>query len=193
MENLNDLQAIWQSAPLHGLPSSEEMVGIIKRDRRQKLKKLSLIIGLAILLIVTMLGIAIFSPPSTLITKTGVALLTLAGILMGATNLNSLNRFYKLDVCSNKDYISFLNQTKLRQLFYFKRTQPLVMSLAVTGLFLYWYELAVQHPIIGIGIYAVSSIYFLILWCYVRPKIFKREQDKLIKSIANINRISKQF
>lgn len=193
MENLNDLKAIWHSLPLKGLANSTEMVQMIKKERKEKLKKLSLIMGAALLLIALMLILAFLSSPSLISTKIGIALMMLAGILMAATNLNSLNRFYNLKVCSNKDYIAFLKQTKLRQLFYFKKTQPLVMFCAAVGLFLFWHELTLQYPIIEMAIYVIFSIYFLLLWFYLRPKVFKKEQSKLNRSIEHINKISEQL
>lgn len=194
MENFDDLKAVWRTVPLHGLPSSAEMALTIKKDRKEKLRKLLLVIAGAILLILAAaLEIQSLSPNSLFSSKIGIALMILAGILMAATNLNSLYRFYKLDVCGNKDYIAFLKQTKLRQLFYYKRTQPFVVSCATVGLFLYWYELAIENPIIGLAIYVAFTGYVLILLLYVRPKVFKKEQKKLNESIEHVIRISEQF
>ncbi len=193
MEKLNDLTAIWQSVPLSGLPSSIEILKIIKKDRSAKLRQLVRVNAAALILILMMLAVAFLSPATFLITKIGVGLILFAGIIMAGTNLNSLYRFYNLTACSNIEYIAFLKQTKLRQLFYFTKTQPLVMCCASIGLFFYWYELSLEKPTLGIAIYIGFLVYFIILWFYVRPKIFKREQHKLNKSIAHINKISKQF
>jgi hypothetical protein len=117
----------------------------------------------------------------------------IAGIILIATNLNSLLRFYRLKECSNKEFIQFLEQTRLRQHFHYRRTQVVAMLFCASGLLTYLYEGVYNNKVIFIGIYAATIVYLLIIWFVVRPRVFKKEEEKINAQIEKLESISKQI
>lgn len=193
MDNLNDLKAIWLTAKTDSLPDSHEMVQIIRKFRNKKLLKIAALVISAILLVMIMIWVMFIYKSTMLITRFGEVFIIIAGIILVSTNLNSLLRFYKFRVCSNKEFLKFLEQTRLRQRFYYQRTQVVAMAFCATGLLLYLYEGVYKSTILFIGEYAATVIYFLILWFVVRPRVFKKEEKKINAQIEKLESISKQI
>lgn len=193
MDNLNDLKAIWHTAKLNGLPDSEEMVSMIKAYRNKTLRKLLFIILSASAMVLLMLFAGYAYQFKFLSSKIGEGLIIFSGLILIATNLNSLNRFYKLKVCSNKEYLAFLEQTRLRQLFYFKYTQVAGLVFSFTGLILYLYELVYKNIMLMSVSYLLLVIYFVAIFFYFRPKTHKKGAAKLHAELEQARRISKQF
>ncbi len=193
MENLNDLKKIWLTAKTEGLPDSAQMMRLIKKFRNQHLRKLWMLIAAALVLVLLMLLVMFYYPSKLISTRIGELLIILAGLLLITTNLNSLNRFYRLKVCSNKAFIQFLEQTRLRQIFYYRRTQVIGLLFCAVGLALYWYELLAPHPLISFLAYALLAIYFLFIWFYLRPIMFKRGSKKLEEELERVKNIAEQL
>jgi amino acid transporter len=193
MDNLNDLKAIWLTAKTDSLPDSHEMVQIIKKFRNKKLLKIGALVVTAIILVGLMIAVVFFYKSTMLTTRFGEAFIIIAGIILVATNLNSLNRFYKLKVCSNKEFVQFLEQTRLRQQFYYKRTQIVAMAFCATGLLLYLYEGVYQNTLLFWGAYTGTVIYLLVIWFVLRPRVFKKDERKINEQIEKLHTISKQI
>lgn len=193
MDNLNDLKAIWHTAKLDGLPDSEEMISIIKSYRNRTLRKLILIISSAFLMVLLMLFTGYVYQFKFLSSKVGEGLIIFSGLILIATNLNSLNRFYKLKVCSNKEYLAFLEQTRLRQLFYYKYTQVAGLAFSFSGLILYLYELVYKNVVVMSVSYLLLVVYFAAIFFYIRPKTHKKGAAKLNAELEQARRIAKQF
>jgi hypothetical protein len=193
MDNLNDLKAIWLTAKTDSLPDSHQMVQIIRKFRNKKLLKISALVVSAILLVFGMIWVVFIYKSTMLSTRIGEAFIIIAGIILVATNINSLNRFYKLKECSNKEFIQFLEQTRLRQHFYYRRTQVVAMLFCATGLILYLYEGVYKSTILFIGAYTGTVLYLLIIWFIVRPRVFKKEEKKINQQIEKLESISKQI
>lgn len=193
MDNLNDLKAIWLTAKTDSLPDSREMVQIIRKFRNKKLRKIGLLVSTAILAVVAMICLMFIYKSTMLTTLLGKVGILIAGIILVATNLNSLNRFYKLKECSNKEFIKFLEQTRLRQQFYYQRTQVVGMLFGASGLLLYMYEFVHNNTFLFIASYSAIIIYFSIMWFVVRPRVFKKEGKKINEQIEKLHKISKQI
>jgi hypothetical protein len=193
MDNLNDLKAIWLTAKTDSLPDSHEMVHIIRKFRNKKLLKIAALVITAILLIAIMVWVVFVYNSTMLSTRFGEVFIIIAGIILVATNLNSLLRFYKLKECSNKEFLQFLEQTRLRQQFYYRRTQVVAMSFCATGLLAYLYEGVYKNAMLFIGAYTGTVLYLLVLWIVVRPRVFKKEEKKINAQIEKLESISKQI
>lgn len=193
MDNLNDLKAIWLTAKTDSLPDSHEMVQIIKKFRNKKLLKIAALVIIAILLVMVMIWVMFIYKSTMPTTRFGEAFIIIAGIILISTNLNSLLRFYKLSVCSNKEFLQFLEQTRLRQRFYYQRTQVVAMFFCASGLLLYLYEGVYNSTLLFIGSYLGTLLYLLILWFVVRPRVFKKEEKKINAQIEKLKLISKQI
>jgi|SRR6185503_6262789 len=193
MDNLNDLKAIWLTAKTDTLPGSAEMARIVKKHRNQKLLKTSGLIFAALLLVGAMVSVVFEYRSKMITTRIGEALIIAAGIILIITNLSTLSRFYKLTPCSNKEFIQFLEHTRLRRLFYYKWTQAIALSFCSAGLLFYIYEGVHQQTGLFISSYAAVVLYLLVMWLYVRPRVFKKQWDKLSATIERLEKISKQL
>jgi membrane protein YdbS with pleckstrin-like domain len=193
MKNLNDLKAIWLTAKTNSLPDSEEMMLLVKKYRRQKLSKFTALITVALLSVATMI-VVVFRYRSTMITtRIGESFIIATALILAATNLNSLNRFYRLTARSNKEFILFLEHTRVRQLFYYKWTQVVAQSFCLAGLLLYLYEAVYKHNSLLIISYTAIILYILIMWVFIRPRLFKKQSQKLNAMIEKLEKLSKQF
>jgi hypothetical protein len=193
MENLIDFKSIWKSAATDSLPDSTEMIATIKKYRNRQVQKYIWLVVLAFLMCVMMVFILITFKNIQPITILGGLLIIFAGFLMVLTNLNSLQRFFKLNACSNKEYLVFLQKTHLRQRFYYNYTQPAVFFLTVTGIFLYSFPKFKTNFYFTALTLAFLSIYFIIMWFYVRPLMYKKGTKHLDKKLAEAKRIAQQL
>jgi hypothetical protein len=179
MDNLDELKAIWHTAKSDSLPSSNEMLQIIRKFRSQKLRSKWLIIGLSLLyscLIVAALVVVDFK----LITSyVGGGLMAISGIWLAATNIRSLKRFYELDDFSNLEFLAFIEQTRKNQIYYYQKTMVILVSLCSAGWLLYLYEPTYQHPRWFLGVYSLAIIYLAVMWFIVRPRSFRKNAEKL--------------
>src|ERR1700757_1190433 len=175
MDNLNDLKQLWQTADTGSLPNSAQMMQMVKKFRSQKLGKKLRVIVIAILLTAVMLTVMFFYSSSLIITRMGEVLMIAACGVLIFTNMRSMRRFYNLNDCSNKEFIEFLEQTRLNQVYYYKKTQVVGLLLSSAGLLLYLYEFVRRDVWLFIITYTLSAAYISVLWFVVRPRIFKRE------------------
>jgi uncharacterized membrane protein YbhN (UPF0104 family) len=193
MDNLDDLKAIWHTAKTDTLPEPDEMRQMAKKFRSQKLKnKWRVIICscLLSLLILIVLCTVHFHLASTYV---GGGLMAASVLLLALTNIKSLGRFYQADDYSNLDFLKFIEQTRQNQIYYYKKTQAVILLLSASGLLLYLYELTIQHRWWFIGIYVVSIGYLAVMWFIVRPHYFKKNQEKLNATRQRLEKISNQL
>lgn len=193
MDNLNDLKAIWHSAKTDSLPTSVEMEQLIKKFRNQKLRNKWIVIVVSCLLSILMIVVLFITPFKLLITYVGGGLIAASSVLLAATNIKSLKRFYQLDNCSNQEFLAFIEQTRQNQIYYYKKTQAVIMLLCAIGLLLYLFELAARHPKWFVGIYLLSITYLLIMWFIVRPRRYKKDAEKLNATKQRLEKISNQL
>jgi hypothetical protein len=193
MDNLPDLKAIWHTAKTESLPSADEMLGMVIKFRRQKLRSKWLVIVSSCLLSCLIIAVLIIVPFKLWTTYIGGGLMAASCILLAATNIRSLKRFYQLNDCNNLEFLAFIEQTRLNQIAYYKKTQVLIMLLTSIGLLLYLYEPLVEHPVWFFAIYSLSMIYFLIIWLWVRPRYFKKHSEKLNATRERLENLSHQL
>ncbi len=190
---MNDIRALWLTAKTDGLPSSDEMVRIVKKFRNQRLRRKLGIIFTA-LVCAAMMVATMFVYKSTMITtRIGEVLTIIACGVLVFTNTRSMKRFIDLKDCNNKEFIEFLEQTRRNQVYYYKRTQVLGMGLSSLGLLLYLYEMASRSEVVFIITYSIAIIWTLILWLVVRPRSFKKQSRKLDETLKKLENISKQL
>ncbi len=193
MDNSNELQEIWKSVSLKELPESREMIDLIHNHRNKKLKNFLLLILSSVFFVATMIWVIYTSASFNIIARIGAVLMLISCLILLATNFNSFQRFYNLTACSNKEFLLFLQQTKKRRLFFYKNTQLVLLIFCVTGLFMFLTHLIARNLTLAIAVYAGYSVYFLVMWFYVRPKVYKKGIQKLSRSIEKVERIALQF
>jgi len=194
MNDLNELKAIWHSAKTDELPDAAGMLQIIKKYHTGKLIKNSFRLLFAVAMVGMMIWAIFDSPGVVLPTRIGQVLILLAGLVLVISTSSSVVRFYRYNAVSNKDYIQFLERTRARQLFYYQKTQVVVLVLSCTGLLLHFYEAYHSKKFVTFLIVYTSTLVFMfIMWFYVRPRIFGKQSKKLNEMINRLHDISKQL
>jgi hypothetical protein len=193
MDNLDDLKALWRTAKTDSLPSSKEMRQLVSKFRHQKLRSKWLVIVSSCLLALVIISILIITDFKMATTYIGGGLMAISALLLAATNIKSLKRFYQLEDCSNLEFLAFIEQTRQNQIYYYKKTMGIIVSVCVVGWLLYFYEFAYQHPLWLTGIYASILVYLAIMWFVVRPRSFKKDQAKLNATQQRLENISNQL
>lgn len=193
MDNLNDLKAIWHTAKTDSLPSSKEMLRLIKKFRRQKLRNKWLVIVSSFLLSALIIAILFIVPFKFITTYVGGALMVASDLLLAVTNIRSLKRFYQLDDSSNLEFLAFIEQTRKNQIYYYNKTMLAIVMLRSVGWSLYMYEPTYLHPLSGIIIYLLIMIYLAVMWFIIRPRSFKKNAEKLNALQQRYENILKQL
>jgi hypothetical protein len=193
MDDLNEMKGIWMKAKTDGLPSADEMTSIIKKYRHQKLTKIALIMFAAIASVALMIGVIFYYKSAMITTLIGKGLIIVAGIILVISKASSLVRYYKLSATSNKDFIRFLERTRERQIFYYKKTQVAAATIISIGLVLYIFEVVHKSKFLLITSYLLLTAYLLVLLLVVRPRIFKREAKKLNDKIERLKALADQI
>lgn len=193
MDNLTDLKAIWQTANTDSLPDAAEIVSLIKKFRTQRLRKKYIVIFAASAMVILMILVMFFYHSVMITTRIGELLIMGSSIVLAATNIRSLKRFYALNNLSNIQFLSFIEQTRLNQLYFYRKTQPCIFLLTAVGLLFYLYEPASHHPVPSAILYLVCIIYLLIMFLFVRPRFYKKEAAKLEVMRLHLEKISQQF
>ncbi len=193
MDNLNELKAIWKTAKTDTLPIPGEMLRLVKRYRNKKLRnKLRLIAG-CFLLIIFFVSAWFYNRPHFISTSIGMLMTTGAVIILAITNIRSIGRFIKLNDCSNKEFISFLEQTRRNQLFYHQKTQVFGILLASAGFLLYIFEFVYQSILLSVIFYTSGIAYIAFVWFYLRVVKYKKQTAELNNIIEKLERMSYQI
>lgn len=193
MDNLSDLRAIWHSANTDVLPSAEQMLQIVRKFRYEKLRNKWLTIVVSCLLSFLIVAVLISIPFKLITTYLGGCLVIASCLILAATNIRSLKRFYQLEDASNIDFLAFMARTRQNQLYYYKITQVIIMLLWSAGLLLYLYEAASRNGLWLAIIYSLSILYLLAIWFFVRPKVFKKQSERLKATTERIEHIARQL
>jgi hypothetical protein len=193
MDNLNDLKKIWRTADTSSLPNSNEIMRMGKKYRNKGLAKKIFLIAAALLLSVLMVIVLFIYKPTMLSTRIGAGFMIIALSILVYTNIRSIGRFYYFRDYNNKEFIAFLEQTRLNQIYFYKKTQVISLSFSSIGLLFYLFETAYQHPIAGLIIYLISGLFLSINWLVTRPRTFKRQSEKLNETLKKLERISNQI
>jgi hypothetical protein len=193
MKNLNDLKTIWLCADTTGLPDADEVIKVIKKYRYTKLVK-SVSLVLYFLASVTLFAWVVFYyRPTLLSTRMGEGCIIADFLILIITNITTVDRYYKYKDLSNKEFISFLEHTRVRQKFHRTKTQVVVFILLTIGEYLCLFELVYKNIVLGIIVYSCATVFFLIIWFIIRPWAIKKQSVKLDKTIQKMKDISKQL
>ncbi|MDB5124354.1 MAG: hypothetical protein JWP94_2483 [Mucilaginibacter sp.] len=193
MDNLIDLKKIWHSAGTDDLPSPEEVMQAAKKFRNQKLRKKAALILAAFLLVCVELWVVFVYKSTMLTTRIGEAFIVIAGTILLLTNANSIGRFYRFNDFSNKEFLAFLEQTRLNQIYYYKKTQVTAFVFCSIGLLLYPFEMLYTSPVLFFAVYAFIILYLCVLGFIVRPRVFRKQAAKLNDTIKKLEIVSKQL
>jgi len=126
-------------------------------------------------------------------TYIGDVLMVTSCVILAVTNIKSIKRFYYLKDCNNSEFVQFIERTRQNQIYFYKRTQVIAMSITSLGLLLYWYEYVHHNTTLTIIIYSATVVYLAAMWFIVRPRVFKKNARKLNEMLERLEKISKQY
>jgi uncharacterized membrane protein len=193
MDDLNEMKEIWMKAKTDSLPGMDEMLQIIEKHKYKKLTKIVIMMVAAVVSVAIMVGVVFYYKITMITTLIGKLLIILAGIILVISKASSLTRYYNLDASSNKDFIQFLERTRERQIFYYRRTQVAAAAIIFVGLLFYIYEMVHKNEFLLITCYLLLVTFIMVLWLIVRPRTFKREAKKMNDKIERLKTLSNQI
>lgn len=193
MDNLTDLKAIWLTASTDQLPDATEMVQIIQKFRVQRVKKKWVMIILGSLMATMIVALTYFANFKLASTYVGAGLIAASCLYFVVDKIMSLKRFYQPYNYSNREYLHFIEQTRINQIYYYKKTQLIIMGLSSLGLLLYLFEPAMIHFFSTMLLFIVTIACQLYSWFVVRPRNFNKNQEKLELLRKRIENISHQL
>ncbi|HEY1005562.1 MAG TPA: hypothetical protein VGD92_00230, partial [Sphingobacteriaceae bacterium] len=86
-----------------------------------------------------------------------------------------------------------IEQTRINQIYFYKRTQVVMMILCSVGLMLYLLEPAAKDLWMTLVLLAGTFGWLMFSWLVIRPRVFKRDQKKLEELRNRIEHISDQL
>jgi hypothetical protein len=193
MDNLNDIKTIWHSAKVDGLPTSDEIRGIIRQYHRQRLIRKGGSIVAAVILLGVMIGVVLFYPSVLLVTRLGEGCIFIAIAIIVTANAGSLVRAYGFKNLNNKAFLQYLERAQQGHIRFYKRTQVIALVFNSVGLLLYLFELVYKSLIAFVIAYGLTVLYLLLMWLVVRPWFFQRKKRKFDKLREKVEKIIKQL
>jgi hypothetical protein len=177
------------------VPNPENLIADIKKMKESNLRKL---VFTNLLLIATSIFIIIiwaYYQPQLLTTKIGIILIILAMVIFLFAYNKSLSLFKNhSNSQSNSDYLKNLLAIKAKQKFMETTMLNLYFILLSLGIGLYMYEYASRmKPIWGIVTYAITFIWILFNWFYLRPKQINKQRAKLDAIISKFEMVNNQL
>ncbi|MEO8236702.1 MAG: hypothetical protein ABI576_01240 [Flavobacterium sp.] len=173
----------------------EELLSKLKHFKKISMRKL-------IITNVMLVATSIFAgsvwyncKPELISTKIGIIVMIFAMALY-LLGYNKLAIFYKTidGNQSNTEYLQKLVSIKTKQQFLQSSVLNLYHIMLALGLCLYMYEYASRMTIFwGIFAYGVSLGWIVFSWFYFRPKVIKKEQDRINGLIAKFEALNKQL
>ena len=187
--NFDDLWAKQTVSP----PQMEELFSKLSKLRRKNLIKLIFVNILMVATIAFIIFIWLYYEPGLITTKIGIVL-TISGIIIYLFVYNLLlPHVLKIDEnLSNSEFLKAIVQLKERQKFLHTTMLQIYFITLTLGISLYLYEYVSQLTFPWtIFAYAATLVWIGFNWFYLRPKVIRKEQDKLngiIKKFENISR-----
>jgi hypothetical protein len=193
MDDLNDIKAIWHSAKVDGLPTSDEIRQIVRKYRRQKLTGKAVAVAVALALLGVVAGAVFFYPSVLPSTRWGEACILVAIAILVANNTRSLFRVYGLKNLSNKEFLQYLELAQQGHIRFYKRTQVVGLAFNSVGLLLYLYEFVHKSLTASVIVYGLTVLYLLAVWLILRPRLYQRRKKKFDALRERVDKISGQL
>jgi hypothetical protein len=193
MDNLNDLKTVWLTAKTDSLPAPTEVINMAKKYRNSGLRKKIVLIVCAVISTGLMVGVIFIYHSTMLTTRLGECCIIISALMQLSTNVRSIGRFYRFTDYNNKDFIQFLEQTRLNQIRYYKKTQAVGLILSSVGLALYLFETIHINFLAGLVLYVVCGGFLLLNWFYIRPRIYRKHKTKVEEAIKRLEKIADQL
>jgi hypothetical protein len=190
-----NFKELWQAQNTTSNTDSKEIV--LKAKHLQRKTRIKLLLS-NLLLFATMLfiiGVVLYFKPQMITTKIGTILVLIAIIMQIATATKLITLIKESDTqTSNVEYLNQLLIIKIKQAVLQSSIMALYFILLGLGLALYMFEYVLRMTLLdGLLTYGITGLWIAFNWFYLKPKIIKKQQQKLNDSIAALENMNNQF
>ncbi len=194
MNDKINLNALWAKQTCIE-PNQENLLLLVKKMKQSNLRKLVITNCLLVAATVFIILVWVYFQPQFITTKIGIVLIILAMTIYLFAYNKSFSLFKnELNSENNRDYINDLLTIKAKQAFMHTSMLNLYFVLLSTGIGLYMFEYASRMTMFwGLFTYAITAVWILFNWFYLRPRQIKKQQTKLDEIISKFERINKQL
>lgn len=194
MDNNINFKDLWAQQTT-SQPNKDDLFLQINKLKTANLRKLIVSNLLLIATSIFIIFIWAYYQPQLLTTKIGIILTIFAMIIYLFSYNQSFSLFIKTtNTHSNSEYLKDLLAIKTKQQFLQTTMLNLYFVLLSLGIGLYMYEYTSRMITFwGIFTYAITTIWILFNWFYLRPKQIKKQQSKLDEIINNLEMLDKQL
>jgi hypothetical protein len=195
MKEFEHLMSVWQGQPKHDKLSVDEALKQVKKGIRGMTSKLYWGIVAMITLIACAFIITFFFAFRSPATTVGILIILVTMLMYLSLIVRHYHILNKHDLTQNPtEYLNTLkefqkNRSKVIGWFYY--TYMLLIS---TGLALYFIEVLEKAPTyFKLITYGSTILWFLFITFYLKPRMFKNEEEKLNLMIDRLIRLQEQF
>lgn len=195
MKEFEHLMSVWQGQPKPDKLSVDEALKQVKKGIRGITTKLYWGIVAMIALIACAFIITFFFAFRSPATTIGILIILITMLMYLSLIVRHYHILNKHDLTQNPtEYLDTLkeyqkNRSKVVGWFYY-----VFMLLISTGLALYFIEVLESAPLyFKLITYGSTIIWFLFITLYVKPRMFKNEEEKLNLMIDRLIRLQEQF
>ncbi|HEY8781380.1 MAG TPA: hypothetical protein VIM16_07200 [Mucilaginibacter sp.] len=195
MKEFEHLMSVWQGQPKPDKLSVDEALKQVKKGIRGITQKLYWGIVAMIALIVCAFIITFFFAFRSPATIVGILIILITMLMYLSLIVSQYHILNKHDLTQNPtDYLNTLKEyqkkrSKVIGWFYY-----VFMLLISTGLALYFIEVLDEAPFyFKLITYGSTILWFLFITFYVKPRMFKNEEEKLNLMIDRLIRLQEQF
>lgn len=189
--NLNDLWAKQTANP----PQIEELILKLAEIKRKNITKLITVNILMIATISFIIFIWLYFEPKLIITKIGI-IFTISGITIYIFVYNQLTPYLRkvIGYQSNSEFLKSVIKLKERQRFLQSTMLQFYFVTLTLGICMYIYEYVSQLTFPwAVFAYSATLIWIAFNWFYLRPRVIRKEQDKLNCIIEKFESLSRQY
>jgi membrane protein YdbS with pleckstrin-like domain len=192
----NKFKSLWSQQALVPQPDTEMLLKSALRIKNKSRNQLLITMFLGISTIVIIAAIAYFITPELITTSIGIALIILS-IVFFLISSSGLLRLLLSDADATLDtahYLSLLIQIKEKQLKIGTTIMTLYFVALGGGILLFMFEYTKKMTLTaGIVTYAVTVVWILFNWVYLKPKIVLKQQEKIGSVIKELEKLTDQL
>lgn len=193
MDNNVNLDELWANQKANP-PKIEELFLKLDKINRKNITKLIIVNILMIATIAFIIFIWLYFEPKLITTKIGI-ILTIAGITIYMFVYNQLIPSLRetTQYQSNSEFLKSVIKLKERQKFLQSKMLQFYFLTLTLGICMYLYEYVSQFTFpLAIFAYSATLIWIAFNWFYLRPRVIRKELDKLNEIIEKFENISRQ-
>lgn len=194
MGNDINIKALWNKQ-IVPVPDRLDLSHKIKVFRRNGVRRLLILNAILLLTICFTVFIWIYFKPQSIYTEIGILLTILPISIVILQNWRMLPVYREMDdSCTNSDYIAGLLTVKSKEHLMQTKILNFYFILLSVGIGMYMYEYTFERStLLGIITYLLFLLWVGINWFVLRPRIIRRNREKINFLIEQAERIQRQF